>query len=79
MCDRIALGAFGFESKTVPLVVYEEGERRVIGESTIIPDSTGLSIKSNITDEKYAKLVAATAENLSGFAIYNPPSKRKER
>lgn len=70
--------AFDFVSKTVPLVMYVDGERRVIGTAELKPDSEGLEIESRITDPEVARVVAAKAELLAGFAIFNPPAKPQE-
>lgn len=48
---------FSFESKTVPLVVYENGERKVIGEATLRNDPVGLDIVGRITDPTMADKV----------------------
>lgn len=51
--------SFGSEERTVPLVVYENGQRRVIGEATLRPDEIGLAVEGRISDPEMAKQVHA--------------------
>lgn len=51
-----------FASKTVPLVVYENGERRVVGEATLRTDKVGFVLDGRITDPD-------TANRVSGIGV----------
>lgn len=37
--------------RTVPVVIYEGGERKVIGEATVYEDATGIIIDAEIGDD----------------------------
>ncbi|HXQ33241.1 MAG TPA: hypothetical protein VN843_04390 [Anaerolineales bacterium] len=43
------------KEKIVPLVVYEEGVRRIIGSAKLIPGGDGLGISARVTDRKLAR------------------------
>lgn len=78
--DRIASDAFGFESKTVPLVVYgSDGERHVIGEATLTAEAEGrLRIVGTVMDPQIAQILARSFGDMSSFAIANNPAKPED-
>lgn len=71
--------AFDFETKTVPLVIYVDGERRQIGTATLTPDEEGLRIDSQVTDPEIARVIGAKSDILAGFAIYNTSAKPEKK
>jgi hypothetical protein len=49
----------------VPLVVYENGVRRVIGESVVDTTDQSVTVWSDITDYEYQKLVKGPITGIS--------------
>lgn len=73
--EHILPGAFGEEAKTVPLVVYmPDGKRRVVGEATITPEPTRLSIEGYIFDREIAKQVGYATEWMDGLSLMTTPT-----
>jgi hypothetical protein len=77
--QTFAEGAFKFERKTVPLVIYENGKRRVIGEATMIPDGHTLKIEGHVVDPTVVHfLEREVTTELSAFSISQPPPAKPE-
>ena len=78
--DHILPGAFGDESKTVPLVIYEPGgKRRVIGEATLTPTDRALGIHGHIVDPEIAKQVGYATEWMNGLSLLTTPSPKSKK
>jgi hypothetical protein len=51
--------------KVVPLVVYINGERHIIGTAKLIPNKDGLGVSARITDKNFSKIFDTDLSSLS--------------